>query len=236
MSCELLMNLDRLHTTELGKLRIQKNLSLEVEDIVAWCKEQILSSKATITRAGKNWYIEVASGVITVNAYSYTIITAHKQKKIVNKKGKRSEEVIFTNMCMIYNHDEVLIQDKVNGDYAGITFPGGHVEKGESFTDAVIREVLEETGLQIKHPQLCGIKNWTQKDHSRYVVLLYKTNEYQGILRPSKEGEVYWISYEKLASMKLAEGMEKTLSVFMENGLSEQFFYQEAKQWKDVLK
>ena len=71
----------------------------------------------------------------------------------------RIEEVVLMNMCMIYNDSEVLVQEKVDDDYSGITFPGGHVEKGESFTDAVIREVLEETGLKISAPQLCGIKD-----------------------------------------------------------------------------
>ena len=55
----------------------------------------------------------------------------------------RTEIVTITNMCMICDGDKVLVQNKVNCDWAGITFPGGHVEKGESFTDAVIREVLE---------------------------------------------------------------------------------------------
>lgn len=72
----------------------------------------------------------------------------------------RIEEVVLMNMCMIYNDSEVLVQEKVDDDYSGITFPGGHVEKGESFTDAVVREVLEETGLKISAPQLCGIKDW----------------------------------------------------------------------------
>jgi len=74
----------------------------------------------------------------------------------------RTETVTLTNMCMIYDGDKVLVQQKVDDDYSGITFPGGHVEKGESFTDAVIREVFEETGLTISSPVLCGIKDWTK--------------------------------------------------------------------------
>lgn len=74
----LLDNLEKLHTTELGVIRIKKNLCLDVDDVVDWCRFKIRLPRATITRKGKNWYIVVDGNVITVNAYSYTIITAHK--------------------------------------------------------------------------------------------------------------------------------------------------------------
>lgn len=77
---ELLNHLDGLHTTELGIARIKRNLSLDAEDVVAWCKDKINSSHAVITRRGKNWYVNVDDFVITVNAHSYTIITAHREK------------------------------------------------------------------------------------------------------------------------------------------------------------
>ncbi len=77
---ELILNLDRLHTTELGIERIKRNLCLEAGDVVGWCREKIKASDSGITRKGKNWYISTAGCVITVNAYSYTIITAHRKK------------------------------------------------------------------------------------------------------------------------------------------------------------
>ena len=77
---ELLNNIAKLHTTELGAVRIKRNLTLEYDDAVACCREKILSPDAIIERKGKNWYITVDECVITVNAYSYTIITAHKKK------------------------------------------------------------------------------------------------------------------------------------------------------------
>jgi hypothetical protein len=75
---DLILNLDKLHTTDLGIVRIKRNLSLDVDDVVKWCREKIQSPNAFTVRRGKNWYVDVDNCVITVNAYSYTIITAHK--------------------------------------------------------------------------------------------------------------------------------------------------------------
>lgn len=82
MSCnELLTNLNQLHTTQLGAVRIKRNLTLDTEDVVAWCKRKISSPAAVITREGKNWYATVDGCIITINGYSFTIITAHQEKK-----------------------------------------------------------------------------------------------------------------------------------------------------------
>lgn len=77
----LISNLDQLHTTDLGAERIQKNLRLDIADVVSWCKEKIKAPGSIITQRGKNWYVAVENYEITVNAHSYTIITAHKQPK-----------------------------------------------------------------------------------------------------------------------------------------------------------
>ncbi len=147
----------------------------------------------------------------------------------------RTETVILTNMCMIYRGSRVLVQDRIDGDWSGIAFPGGHVEKGESLTDAVIREVWEETGLTIRSPQLCGVKDWINGDGTRYIVLLYKTDRFEGTLRSSDEGEVYWIEKEALSSANLAKSMDKTLKVLLDDRLSELFFDRE-NAWTPILK
>lgn len=77
---ELLDNIEKIHTTEMGVDRIKRNLSLDTDDVVEWCKSKIMLPHADITRNGKNWYVEVDGCIITVNAYSFTIITAHKCK------------------------------------------------------------------------------------------------------------------------------------------------------------
>lgn len=75
---ELIKNLDKLHTTELGLIRIKRNLSLDTNNLIEWCKTKIESADAIISKRGKNWYVNVEDCIITVNASSYTIITAHK--------------------------------------------------------------------------------------------------------------------------------------------------------------
>jgi hypothetical protein len=77
----LMSNLDKIHTTELGKERIKKNLCLVTDDVVSWCIQKIKDTNSVIFQKGKNWYITADNCVITVNAYSYTIITAHKIKE-----------------------------------------------------------------------------------------------------------------------------------------------------------
>lgn len=79
---ELILNLDNLHTTDLGMQRIKRNLCLDADDVVVWCREKIENPDSSIIRRGKNWYIYVDDCKLTVNAYSYTIITAHKLKSI----------------------------------------------------------------------------------------------------------------------------------------------------------
>lgn len=81
MKNELISNIDKVHTTELGVVRIKKNLSLNTDDVVQWCKLKIVADNANIERQGKNWYVTVDDAIITVNAYSFTIITAHRRKK-----------------------------------------------------------------------------------------------------------------------------------------------------------
>lgn len=136
----------------------------------------------------------------------------------------RNETVVLTNMCMVYdNQGNVLVEDRLDPSWPGICFPGGHVEPGESFTRAVIREVWEETGLTIEKPKLCGLKQFPKNDGTRYIVMLYKTNQFSGELRSSREGRVFWIPRAELEKYKLPVSFDQTLRLFEEEELMEQY-------------
>lgn len=78
----LLSNIDKIHTTEMGIDRIKKNLNLDTNDVVEYCKNKVLNKNCNINKQGKNWYCEIDNMIITINSYSYTIITAHIKKSI----------------------------------------------------------------------------------------------------------------------------------------------------------
>ena len=80
-NCQILIdNLEKIHTTKMGVDRIKKNLKINVEDIVEYCKNKIVDKNCYIFKQGKNWYCEIDNIIITINSYSYTIITAHLVK------------------------------------------------------------------------------------------------------------------------------------------------------------
>ena len=140
------------------------------------------------------------------------------------------EKITLTNMCMIYDgHGNVLVQDKISKSWGGICFPGGHVEIGESFHDSVIREVYEETGLKIKDPRLCGIKQFCDGDE-RYIVFLYRTDSYSGEIQSSKEGRIFWLSRSDLEKSKLAPRFMDMLKVFENTEIDELYYIRDLEE------
>lgn len=137
----------------------------------------------------------------------------------------RSEKAIITTLCMIYKDDMILLQDRVKEDWRGFTLPGGHVEKEESIVSAVIREMKEETGLTIYNPKLCGVKQFQTDDDERYIVFLFKCNEFEGEICSSEEGEVHWIAREQLSQYTLVDDFMELLKVIDSDDLTE-FMYE----------
>ncbi len=164
----------------------------------------------------------------------------------------RTENVELTVLCLVHQNGKYLVQDRAKGDWKGIALPGGHIERGESIVDAVIREMKEETGLTIRNPRLCGVKQFPIADgryqgialpgghiergesivdaviremkeetgltirnprlcgvkqfpiaDGRYLVFLFETDEFEGVLRSSDEGEMFWIAKEELSKVHL---------------------------------
>ena len=147
----------------------------------------------------------------------------------------RTEKVELTTLCLIHKDNQYLLQDRVKDDWKGFTFPGGHVEPGESIVESVIREMKEETGLTIFNPKLCGVKQFPIEG-GRYIVFLFHTDEFCGEVMSSEEGNMHWVKREELSNVNLVEDFHEMLQVMLDDQLTEFQYVIEDDEWKIILR
>ena len=141
----------------------------------------------------------------------------------------------IVNMIMIENKStgKVLVLDR-RGSWPGLTFPGGHVEKGEPFLDAAVREAKEETGLDVSKLRSCGVVHWANKKTGDcYLEFLYKTSNFYGeLIGGTIEGDILWMTPDELKSSdRLSPNFELYLPMFFDNKYSELYFDWDGEGW-----
>ena len=142
----------------------------------------------------------------------------------------RTENAELTVLCLIEDGDRILLQNRIKRDWQGYTLPGGHVEPGESFVDAVIREMKEETGLTVIGPRLVGVKQFPT-ENGRYIVLLFKATQWSGELISSDEGQMEWIEYSRLPEIHTVEDFGALLRVMNTPELTEFQYLVRGDEW-----
>lgn len=142
----------------------------------------------------------------------------------------RTEICELTMLCLVQDGEKILLQNRVKKDWAGYTLPGGHVEPGESFVDACVREMQEETGLTVLNPTLCGVKQFPDKG-SRYIVFLFRADRFEGELHSSEEGKMEWVALDRLDEYNTVSDLKELLDVMLRNDLNEFQYIVRGDEW-----
>ena len=220
---------------KIKEIRIKNGLSQE-----QLAKELGYTSKSTITKleTGVN---NISVDKLELFAQKFNVVIDELFDDFAKNEGLtiidkyKTERVELTVLCLIENGDKLLLQNRVKNDWRGYTLPGGHVELGESFVDACIREVKEETNLDIKNPKLVGVKQFPG-EAGRYIVFLFKTTEFSGNLISSDEGKMEWKEYSELSNLKTVDDLEDLLKVMNSETLNEFQYIINDDKWKVVMK
>ena len=148
--------------------------------------------------------------------------------------------VTLCNMCMIEDKaaGRVLVQHRLakpTNPWCGLTFPGGHVEAGESITASTVREIREETGLTVSNLRMCGVIEWETvgrradgspaevTDNSKYIVFMFRTSSFTGELKSSAEGRMEWMTLDEMRVGGLAPNMEEYIRVLLEDDVPQAY-------------
>ncbi len=144
----------------------------------------------------------------------------------------RAERVELTTLVMVEDgQGRILLQDRIDPDFGGLCFPGGHVEPGESIVLSAIREVREETGLAVSGLRICGLKQFPISG-GRYLVFLFKAASFSGTLCDSAEGNMAWYRREEISPERTSDNFAQLLSIFDSESLNEMVWEIQDGEWK----
>jgi 8-oxo-dGTP diphosphatase len=133
------------------------------------------------------------------------------------------EHRLFT-MCMIQIGDNVLLVKRPDErGFPGYLAPGGKVDFPESLVDSAIREVKEETGLDVSNLVFKGIDEYVNpKENVRYMVFNYWTDMFSGeLLEDPPEGELVWVPISEALELAMQSWFKERFHLFFEAGTFE---------------
>ena len=127
----------------------------------------------------------------------------------------------FTTLCYIEKENKYLMlhrtSKKKDGNKDKWIGVGGHFEKGESPEECLLREVKEETGLELTSYQFRGIVTFISDEWPDEYMCLYTADRYTGDIGNCAEVELVWVEKGKIMDLNIWEGDKIFLKLLTEN-------------------
>jgi ADP-ribose pyrophosphatase YjhB (NUDIX family) len=123
----------------------------------------------------------------------------------------------------IIRDGRILVARRARGPALGVwTLPGGVVEAGETLTEALVREVTEETGIAIEPVALAGHREVVVRDEGgrvsrHFVILCFASRWLEGEPRLNEElDEARWLRPAELKDLKTTDGLAEIVAAAFE--------------------
>src|SRR5215207_2683481 len=156
-------------------------------------------------------------------------------KRCFRLEGDMMDSMILATLCYVKRDGYTLMvhrnkkaNDIHEGKWNGL---GGKFEAGETPEECVLREILEESGLSIRHPKLCGLLMFPKFKGNDWYVFVFTANDFTGELIDSPEGTLEWMPDEKIQSLNLWESDH----IFLPWIAEEKFFSAKFEYERDVM-